>query len=205
MNEIKQLILIRHGATDWNITGRRNSFTDISMNEGGRTEVTRLAEYLKLAFPEAKVWASPAKRAQETATIIANALVTSFETIPDATEVNFGRFEGKTPEELDVEPEAIHYRAWENGELVEGVESLDEAAHRAKRVFDEITSSKNANHDILISHGAFIRVLICVMAIHASPASYPNLLMDNGSISILRITKKRIRLSQLNNKCYLIR
>ncbi len=58
--------------------------------------------------------------------------------------------------------------------------------------------------NILVSHGAFIRVLICVMAIHASPASYPNLLIDNASISILRITKKRIRLSQLNNKCYLI-
>lgn len=203
MNEIKQLILVRHGETEWNITGRRNSFTDISMNEKGVRDVAKLAGYIKSAFPDAGIWSSPAKRAQESASIISADLDRSFQTLPDATEINFGRFEGKTMEELAVEPEAALYHAWEKGARIQGVESLDEAASRAKRVFDEIMNNDPSNRSILVSHGAFIRVLICVMAINVPPTAYPNLITDNASVSVLRITKQRIRLSQLNNRFYL--
>lgn len=203
MSELKQLILIRHGETDWNVTGRRNSFTDISMNEQGEKEVTQLAEYVKHAFPDAKIWCSPAKRAQETAVIVSRALDTEFLTIPEAVEINFGRFEGKTLDELEVEPEATQYQAWENGAFIEGAEALGDVASRAKRVFDEIVNHNHANRSILVSHGAFIRVLICVTAMNASPTAYPHLKTDNASISMLQISKKRIRLAQLNNKCYL--
>lgn len=203
MNEIKQLILVRHGETEWNITGRRNSFTDISMNEKGVRDVAKLAGYIKSAYPDASIWSSPAKRAQESASIISADLDRSFQTLPDATEINFGRFEGKTMEELAVEPEAALYHAWEKGARIQGVESLDEAASRAKRVFDEIMNNDPSNRSILVSHGAFIRVLICVMAINVPPTAYPNLITDNASVSVLRITKQRIRLSQLNNRFYL--
>lgn len=204
MSEIKQLILIRHGETDWNISGRRNSFTDISMNAQGVKDVTKLAGYLKSTFPDAMMWSSPAKRAQETAAILSTALNRSYQTIPSAREINFGRFEGKTLEELGIEPEATYYQSWESGETVEGVESLEEAAFRAERVFDEIINNSNSNRSVLVSHGAFIRVLICAVALNVSPTAYPNLLIDNASVSVLRITKDRIRLSQLNNKCYLL-
>lgn len=204
MSETKQLILIRHGETDWNITGRRNSFTDISMNEQGTKEVTQLAEYIKRSFPDAKFWCSPAKRAQETAAILTHALNTDFQTMPEAGEINFGPFEGRTLEELGIEPEATQYQAWENGARVEGAEALEDAASRAKRVFDEIVNHNHANQSILVSHGAFIRVLICVTAIYAPPTAYPNLKLDNASVSVLQITEKRVRLSQLNNRCYLL-
>lgn len=203
MDKNKLLILIRHGATDWNLPGRLNSFTDISLNKQGVDEVTKLAKYIKFTFPSAQIWASPAKRAQETATIISRALSTSFEILSDAREVNFGRFEGKTPMELNNEPDATQFQAWENGLFVEGVESFADAANRANRVFDTIVADNKSDQYILVSHGAFIRVLICAIALNLPPTSYRSLVVDNASISTLQITDKRIRLYQLNNKCYL--
>lgn len=203
MDEKKLLILIRHGATDWNIPGRLNSYTETSINRQGVEEVTKLAEYLKLIFPSARIWSSPAKRAQETATIVSKALHTGFDILSDAKEVNFGRFEGKTPKELDVEPDATLFQAWEKGSFVEGVESFADAAIRAERVFDDIVGENNSNQSILVSHGAFIRVLICAKALNIPPTSYRSLVVDNSSVSILQITEKRIRLYQLNNNSYL--
>jgi phosphoserine phosphatase len=203
MNDTKHLILIRHGATDWNLPGRLNSFTDNPLNQQGISEVKKLAKYIKSSFPHATIWTSPLTRAQETAKIISDVLGVSVNTLSRATEINFGRFEGKTPKELDTEPEVTYFSAWESGQIVEGVESFDDAAIRAKQIYNEVIENGDSHQNILVSHGAFIRILICVKALNISPTSYRSLLVDNGSVSVLQITSKRIRLSQLNNKCYI--
>ena len=204
MNNTKYLILIRHGSTDWNLPGRLNSFTDNPLNQQGISDVKKLAKYIKSSFPHAKIWTSPLTRAKETAKIISDELESDVNILSSATEINFGRFEGKTPEELDTEPEATYFRAWESGQSIEGVETFEEAAVRATQIYNEVVENGDLSQNIIVSHGAFIRVLICVKALNIPPTSYRSLVVDNASVSVLQITSKRIRLSHLNNKYYFL-
>ena len=61
-----QLLLVRHGETDWARDRRHTGRTDIALNDTGKAQAARLAHHLPLTDVVA-VWSSPLQRAQETA------------------------------------------------------------------------------------------------------------------------------------------
>ena len=67
------LLLVRHGLTDWNEEGRLLGRIDIGLNARGRKQVATLAEILAV-LPIARVVSSPQQRALETAAPIADGL-----------------------------------------------------------------------------------------------------------------------------------
>ena len=64
-----RLTLIRHALTDWNASGRFQGVADVELNREGREQARRLAAYVARLEPDAVVYASPLRRAVETATI----------------------------------------------------------------------------------------------------------------------------------------
>jgi broad specificity phosphatase PhoE len=140
-------------------------------------------------------------RAQQTATAIANSLGGAVNTLREAGEVNFGRFEGIVPAELTGSPEAANYALWENGGIVEDVESLTDAADRTRCVLNHMMRASSAEQQILVTHGVFIRVFVCVNVFSFSPSSYRHMVVDNASVSILQLTHRGFRLAQLNARC----
>ncbi len=91
-------VLLRHGATQWSLSGQHTGRTDIPLLEQGKEQALAAGERLGgLTF--AQVLVSPLVRAAETCTLAGF----SGEPEPDLMEWDYGSYEGKTTDEIRVE------------------------------------------------------------------------------------------------------
>ena len=97
------VLLIRHGPTSWNASGRIQGQTDIELSPRGRAEVRRWR--LPPAWVQARVLSSPLRRARETASILTGRTPMLD---PRLSEMNWGRFEGRRLAEVRAQaPDAM--------------------------------------------------------------------------------------------------
>ena len=95
---IQRVFLVRHGETEWSLSGQHTGMTDIPLTEHGRTMPRLLAPILaKLTF--ARIFTSPLRRARETCELAG--LGERAETDDGLVEWNYGDYEGLTPKEID--------------------------------------------------------------------------------------------------------
>ncbi len=174
-HQTRKIYLIRHGETDWTLSGQHTGMTDLPLTENGRKQVELLSKRLKGHAFE-RVLISPLRRASETCEL--SGLYRHAEIDPDLAEWNYGNYEGLTTEEIwKIEPHwNIFLRGAPNGESVEDISA------RTNRILIKI----NASHgDIaLFSHGHFLRALTTRWL--KLPISEGNLFaLSPASISIL--------------------
>jgi phosphoserine phosphatase len=136
---VTEVILCRHGETDWNRQGRYQGKTDIPLNARGREQARELARSLG-ALPIAAVYSSTLARAYETAREIAR--VHGLEVRRDARfdEINQGLWEGLRREEIILDHGELHRRWLEyplDLRLPEG-ETLEEVRARVRAALDDI-------------------------------------------------------------------
>jgi broad specificity phosphatase PhoE len=92
---VTELLLVRHGETDWNAEGRLQGHTDRPLNEYGRRQAKELAARLAEEHVDA-IYASDLSRARETAEIVGERLGLTVVIDPDLREKNWGTWEGLT-------------------------------------------------------------------------------------------------------------
>ncbi|HEU5214903.1 MAG TPA: histidine phosphatase family protein [Gaiellaceae bacterium] len=95
-----ELLLVRHGETDWNADGRLQGQTDRLLSDYGRRQARELAEQLGDEELEA-IYASDLARARETAEIVGERLGLPVVLDPDLREKDWGTWEGLTSVERD--------------------------------------------------------------------------------------------------------
>ena len=93
-----ELLLVRHGETDWNAEGKLQGHTDRPLNDYGRRQAQALADRLAGKSIDA-VYASDLSRARETAEILGAKLGLPVVVDPDLREKNWGNWEGLTSDE----------------------------------------------------------------------------------------------------------
>ncbi|VWX57308.1 putative phosphoglycerate mutase [Burkholderiales bacterium 8X] len=104
-----ELILIRHGETDWNRQLRFQGHIDVPLNDMGHEQARRLG--LRVADePVAHLISSDLMRAQQTAAPAARHLTLEVTTSVKLREQSFGLVEGMRADEI----QALHPRAWED-------------------------------------------------------------------------------------------
>jgi probable phosphoglycerate mutase len=137
-----ELILVRHGETDWNAVGRLQGHTDRPLSDYGRKQARRLAEELEGERFEA-IYASDLARARETAEIIGAQLGLPIILDPDLREKDWGNWEGLTStERLEIE-------------LVG--ESTEEHQRRLLAGLDRIAAQHPAGRVLVVTHGGSMR------------------------------------------------
>ena len=146
----QNVVLIRHGETDWSAHLRHTGRTDVPLTDEGRREAERLGRALR-GWRFALVLTSPLKRAAETCWI------TGFgeraEPRDKLVEWDYGEYEGRTT--LDIRREVPDWTIWRSG--APGGETPAEVGARADRVLEEIRA---VDGEVLVfSHGHFLRVL----------------------------------------------
>jgi broad specificity phosphatase PhoE len=163
--EIVQVLLVRHGATDWNLQGRCQGATDLDLNEVGIRQAQQIAASLSQETLHG-IYSSNLKRAQQTAQLISlhHGLPVLIET--DVRELDHGQLEGLTFSEIR-ENYSQFMQKWrtEPAEIqVPGGERLVDVARRAwsglKRIARRHTSGETI---VVVSHNFPILGIICAI------------------------------------------
>ena len=170
-----QVVLVRHGQTEWSQAGRHTGRTDLPLLEEGRRMGRTLAGPLG-EWRFRAVWTSPLQRAHETCVLAGYGDVAQ---VRDALqEWDYGAHEGKTSAELRARQPG--WSLWEHG--VPGGETLAQVGARADAV---IAEARAAGGDVaLFSHGHLLRVL-AARWLGLPPAGARLLALGTASISVL--------------------
>ena len=156
-----ELIVLRHGETEWSREGRHTGRTDIPLTPKGAAGAAALAPMVRERVAGSRlvaVFASPAQRAQRTAAL---AGLTVTKTDPDLWEWDYGGYEGITTAEI--QRERPGWSLWRDGVIPGDAqhpgESIEEVGARVDRVLAR-TESLLADGDVaLVAHGHVLRVL----------------------------------------------
>ena len=148
MKEV-QIYLCRHGETAWTLSGQHTGVTDIPLTENGKEQAVLLGDRLqKVHFT--KVFSSPRIRALETCKIAGFKDVTLDS---DLQEVNYGKYEGLTRNEIrKTDP---NWHLFVNG--APSGETLAAASARADRFLSHLKALQG--NIAIFSHGHFSRIL----------------------------------------------
>lgn len=171
-----EIVLIRHGQTEWSATGRHTSYTDIDLTTIGEQQARDLAR--RLAGRDfAAVISSPRLRAQRTAAL---AGLTVSEISDDLAEWNYGKYEGITS--AQIREDRPGWSLWTDG-APDG-ESPEQVATRLDRVLARAAVLLAQGDVALLAHGHSLRVAGARWI--GLPAGAGGLLaLDTATLSIL--------------------
>lgn len=170
-----EVVVLRHGETDWSRSGQHTGRTDIALTERGRAQARRLGQLLN-GRTFALVLTSPLRRAVETCTLAGyggEAIVCE-----DLREWDYGHYEGRTT--ADIRTEQADWTVWTHS--VPDGETAVAVGERADRV---VAAARAAGGDVvLFGHGHNLRVLAarwCGLA----PTAGRLFGLDTATVSVL--------------------
>lgn len=186
------LLLARHGETDPNREGRvQGGGIDAPLNATGRAQAQRLAQALRHE-PLRAVYASPLRRARQTAEVVAAAHGLDVTTVPELAEMRFGAFEGRSHAEPDVAAALAEvYARWAAGDLdhaVPGGESPRAVAARAVPALERLAAAHPGETVFVVTHGRLLRIVLATVLPGHDPAAMHAITHTNGSLYRLRHT-----------------
>jgi len=154
---VRRLVLVRHGESVWNVEKRVQGHECRGLTDVGRVQAKRTAEVVATHFAGATLVTSDLGRCQDTAAPIAAALGVAPRVDAVLRERSFGRWEGLTREDLELDdPE--RYRRWRAGEDViaeVGGESDVALRLRSARVFSALLDDPSPTV-VAVTHGGTI-------------------------------------------------
>jgi broad specificity phosphatase PhoE len=195
------VLLIRHGRTEWNATGRWQGHTDIPLNERGRQQARALAQRLA-NWPVEAIYTSDLLRAKETAEIIARPHNLTPIKNANLRERYGGFFQGLAGDEIRTK----YREEWEKliqGDEIEGVESNTAVQERIWQAFENIASNHRGQTVALVSHGAALGLLIAKV-LGFAPGQRPRFTMrQNTGLSIVEMDDSGHLVTLLNDGSHL--
>jgi probable phosphoglycerate mutase len=159
--ETTRIVLVRHGETDWNATGRIQGHNDTPLNTVGRRQARQVARRLARE-PVRALYSSDLARAFETATIIGEPLGLTVVTSPQLRERHYGAWEGLTAAEIqDRYPE--QYAQWRTRSTdfapPQG-ETISQLLTRGLVELQTIARRHTRELVVVVTHGGLCYVLI---------------------------------------------
>ena len=170
----KRIWLIRHGETEWSLSGQHTGRTEIPLLELGQRRAVAVGRELG-GKQFALMLTSPRRRARDTARL---AGYTDVEVDNNLQEWDYGVYEGVTTK--DIQKTAPGWSLWDSP--VPQGETIDQVAARADRV---IRRAEGVDGEVaFFAHGHILRVL-AARSIRLSPKAGQLLALETGSIGIL--------------------
>jgi probable phosphoglycerate mutase len=173
-----ELWLIRHGETEWSVSGQHTSRTDIALTDHGRKRAEELRDYLA-GMKFAAVFVSPMQRARETCRIAGFGDVAVVD--EGLKEWDYGIYEGKTT--AQIRAEVPGWSVWKN-EIVGG-ETVEHVGERADLVIARALAAGGAGGRVaLFAHAHILRIL-AARWIRLEAVGGQLFSLGTGSVSVL--------------------
>lgn len=179
----RQILLVRHGATEWSRDGRHTGRSDLPLVPDGETEARRLHTKLPALVgddPPAMVLSSPLQRAQTTCRLAGYG--DWMELVPELVEWDYGEYEGRTTDEIRADRPG--WELFRDG-CPDGESAADVAA-RVGRVIERLRRAAClAGGSVLVfAHGHVLRMMASVWAELGEEAGRA-LPFETGAVGVL--------------------
>jgi probable phosphoglycerate mutase len=188
-----RVFLVRHGETEWSVTGQHTGRTDLPLTEEGRRQAKRLGA--RLAREDfALVLVSPLSRALETARLAGFGDVAAAD--PKLMEWDYGAYDSLTAAEI--RQDRPGWTPWQGG--YPGGETLEELAARAERVLARV---REVDGDVaLFAHGHILRV-IAARWLEQPPVEASRYSLATATVSVLAWERETPVIERWNEACHL--
>lgn len=198
----RHLVLVRHAETESQYFGRYLGATDVPLSDRGRCQANGLTRAWDRLGPQ-RCFCSPLLRTRQTLDPLTQKFNVPVEFHEQLREVDFGRWEGLTFEEISSQYPAEVSR-WAAGDLdfsFPGGESMAGFIHRIEQVADRIVQEP-ADTVAVITHGGVIRFMVCYL-LGLPFEKYLLFDIKPASVTLLDIFEGKGVLAGLNDRCHL--
>jgi len=198
-----EIILIRHGETQYNAKETFRGRADVPLNENGLEQAQLLSEYLTDDKIDV-VYSSPLKRAVKTAEIIAAPHRLKVNVVENLNDIDCGQWQGLTLEEVQEKYEEIYQDWLDTPEQVRlpGGESLEDVRSRALPFIQDAVMRCGEGKIVFVSHRVVNKVLICAL-LRLDNSSFWSFKMDTAAITRFTFDGNRVVLTSHNDTSYL--
>lgn len=192
-----EVLLVRHGQTDWNRDRRIMGRRPIPLNATGRQESRAFSQSLA-EIPLNAVYTSPVRRALETARWIARTRRVKIVPAPEMAEIDYGRWVGKTFTEVSRDRNYLIYHGNpEKAQAPEG-EKMTDVHLRAIGFIESLRKKHKSGRVIVVSHADVIKAVL----VHYLGLGLNGILkirIDNCSLSLLSFNGIHERVMAINS------
>jgi len=199
---VTEIILARHGETEWNVAEVFRGRIDVELNETGIKQAELLAKHLS-DLKIQSVYSSPLKRALKTAEMIAGYHKLDVEVAPGLIDFDYGEWQGLPHQEVKGKYKELYAQWIKNPHQVKvpAGESLSEVRKRAIAVVNNVIA-KYEGTIVLVSHRVVNKVLICAL-LGLDNSHFWNIRLDTCGITTFAYEKERFILTKHNDTSFL--
>lgn len=200
---LTNIIIVRHGSTEWNEKERFRGLADIGLSELGIRQAEAAAAYLA-DLPVNRIYTSPLLRATQTAAIITGPHKLEPVPLNGIIDINFGKFQGLSFEEAEQKYPEI-YRQWMDRPHLATFpagENLAQVRERSSSVLNQIIDASSGQTIVFVSHKVVITVLICYY-LGLDNSQFRQVEQDVCAINTFNKQNDNIYAVLLNDTCHL--
>ncbi|CAK7340244.1 unnamed protein product [Dovyalis caffra] len=185
-----EIVLVRHGETNWNAAGRIQGQLESELNEVGQKQAVAIAERLAKELKPTIVYSSDLKRARDTADLIAKkCFCPEVIVVPELKERHVGSIQGLFWNEgKEKEPEAYDafFSPQNDLEIAGGGESFNQLCDRSFAALEKIASKHNGERVIVVTHGGVLRAIYMRITEESSCGK-----LLNASVNVVHVSDKK--------------
>ncbi len=199
-----QIILTRHGQTEWNRIERFRGRADIPLNETGLEQAVAASRRITSTWKPVAVYTSPLCRAVRTGEIIAAPLGLTPQRVVDLNDIDYGEWQGLTPEEVKLRwPDKLDswYRT-PHLTQIPGGETLQSLLERTSQAVSHAIEQHPQETIVFVGHVSVNRVIL-LHALGLPLARYWHLAQGNCAINVLETSNGDFIIVSLNDTCHL--
>jgi len=200
---LPKLLLARHGATELNSARIFVGQRDAELSALGQSQVKKLSGRLAAEKIDV-IYSSDLRRAMVTAETIASKHKLEITTCPELREVDYGKFEGLTFEQItQLYPELAGLCLnWDLQLKFPDGERVEELKQRVNKFLGRLKHHDQEQTVLIVAHGGPLRLIICSL-LGIDPRHWRQMHLDLASLSIVNIYPEVAVLSLLNDTSHL--
>ena len=198
-----KLILIRHGETNWNLSGRFQGVSNTKLNQSGIDQAHIVTNILKSSRAHS-LYSSSLTRAMEMSEIISQGLSLKIVPMIKLQELNLGELEGITGDAMKSQYPEI-YSAWGTDPSVvsmPGGESLQQLQTRTWEAVEAISAQHTSGTSLVVSHNFVIVCIIC-KALGVDLSRFHQFHVNLGSLTTIEFKNDMWNLISFNDHSHL--
>lgn len=192
------LLLIRHGETDWNRSGRVMGDQSIPLNQAGERQAQACAEVLSRT-PITGIFTSPVLRAVQTAEILCQGHEMPLQIVSELREIGVGAWLNRYWRDFADDPAKRNWYTQPDVARPVGGETLREVQRRAVAAVERVIEAPRERPYVFVSHGDVIRAILAHF-LRLDLAVTRHATIDHVSVSGLELTDHSAQLLFLNHR-----